>query len=217
LPRTVAEEWEALVPRLDDEAFMTQMEHVLKNCEYDKRRPALSYNEELYLVHAPEAVKRLREMVRVEMSLSTELDIMEARLTIVRSTLERRQVGSARVVGSTPTPRREDGESLAGAFGHFKEEAAAYRGARSEARVADDKPAIPRACGTDYGSEYPDAVEQLPSGCTSPPRITLEEACARAAVLGDLCGELETRCEALEAENEGLRRLLNQATGRGGA
>lgn len=301
-------EWEALVPRLDDEAFLAQMDHVLKNCEFDKRRPARSYNEELYLVHAPEAMKRLRDLVNIEREMNTELDIVEARLAVARLAFEKRRATShmtSHPVGFTSTPHRADGKTLSMAFKIIPSERLKIRvpvkktvdgnlvlsevvvdlpsataSAFEVCKVNDDRtvmvngpsgrhfvpagmtlivkdPALCPKCETMarmewrrdgvyvgcpacWGRELAAMVEGEVAkgvGWTSGYHIDstshdvesimrdiesmnpdkVRELQARTATLGDRCGELEAKCRELETENEGLRRLLNQTSGQGGA
>jgi hypothetical protein len=52
-------EWEALVPVLTTEALIATTEHAIKNC-VRARSPALTYDEAVHSVYAPELIKRLR-------------------------------------------------------------------------------------------------------------------------------------------------------------
>ncbi len=53
-------EHEAIVPALNNEAFIAYVEYVTKNCGVHVKRPVVSYPEALTLVAVPELVKRFR-------------------------------------------------------------------------------------------------------------------------------------------------------------
>jgi hypothetical protein len=69
-------EWEALVPVLSQEAFIEHLEHNLRNCEFNQRRPFVTYNDSLAGLLAPECVRRLREK-QVEIARITDLSIRD--------------------------------------------------------------------------------------------------------------------------------------------
>jgi hypothetical protein len=52
-------EFELIVPKLDDEAFLDYAKNGIANCQFDKRRPWRSYNESVMGGIAPELVRRL--------------------------------------------------------------------------------------------------------------------------------------------------------------
>jgi hypothetical protein len=52
-------EWEALVPAMNDEAFIKHVEHALANCAI-RRRPFVVYDEAVVGLHAPELLKRFK-------------------------------------------------------------------------------------------------------------------------------------------------------------
>jgi hypothetical protein len=56
-------EWEALIPKMDDETFLGRVEHALKNCCRSKRRPFATYDESVIGLLAPELVRRLVEAI----------------------------------------------------------------------------------------------------------------------------------------------------------
>jgi hypothetical protein len=51
-------DWRALVPALDNEAFVHALEHCVYNCG---RATPGTYDEALQILYAPEAARRLRE------------------------------------------------------------------------------------------------------------------------------------------------------------
>ena len=57
-------EWQALVPAMDDDAFLQHLRHALENCSY-ARSPVLTYDEAVFSVHTPELIKRF-EVLRAK-------------------------------------------------------------------------------------------------------------------------------------------------------
>jgi hypothetical protein len=53
-------EWEALVPAMDDEAFVGNLVHTLGNCSRASGRPFASYDEAIINLHTPELVRRFK-------------------------------------------------------------------------------------------------------------------------------------------------------------
>jgi hypothetical protein len=53
-------EWEAIIPKLDNQAFVERMEHALANCGTARRRPYASYNEAVEGMYAPELLRRFK-------------------------------------------------------------------------------------------------------------------------------------------------------------
>jgi len=54
-------EWQALVPAMNDDAFLAAMQHALDNCFTTRRRPFTTYNEAVEGLYAPELIRRFRE------------------------------------------------------------------------------------------------------------------------------------------------------------
>ena len=52
-------EWEHLIPAMNDEAFVAQMEHAVKNCSLHKQ-PSSSYDEAVQGLYAPELLRRFK-------------------------------------------------------------------------------------------------------------------------------------------------------------
>jgi hypothetical protein len=75
-------EWEALYPQMDDEAFLTEVEHSLKNCAWHSR-PCTTYDETVIEIFAPELVRRLRAAVDVRRKLEFEWEILQKRFGAV--------------------------------------------------------------------------------------------------------------------------------------
>jgi hypothetical protein len=50
-------EWQALIPKLDDEAFQFMLEQALRNCSRI-RAPATTYDEAVIGAYAPELLRR---------------------------------------------------------------------------------------------------------------------------------------------------------------
>jgi hypothetical protein len=63
-------EWQAMVPAMNDEAFIDRMEYALKNCFTPARRPFSTYNEAVEGLWAPELLKRFSKM-QAELSAYT--------------------------------------------------------------------------------------------------------------------------------------------------
>jgi hypothetical protein len=53
-------EWQAMVPAMNDEAFVDRMEYALKNCFTPARRPFSTYNEAVEGLWAPELIRRYK-------------------------------------------------------------------------------------------------------------------------------------------------------------
>lgn len=53
-------EWEALVPALNDEAFVVQMQRALDNCFTTRERPFVTYNAAVEGLYAPELMRRFK-------------------------------------------------------------------------------------------------------------------------------------------------------------
>lgn len=51
-------EWEAIVPALNDEAFVVQMQRALENCFTSRERPFITYNQAVEGLYAPELLRR---------------------------------------------------------------------------------------------------------------------------------------------------------------
>ena len=51
-------EWEALIPAMNDEAFVKSMQHALDNCFTQRQRPFTTYNQAVEGLYAPELLKR---------------------------------------------------------------------------------------------------------------------------------------------------------------
>lgn len=66
-------EWEALVPAMDDDAFVAHVEHAIKHCSMT-RRPAATYGDAIVGVHAPELLRRLKGAIGTVDHLRGERD-----------------------------------------------------------------------------------------------------------------------------------------------
>jgi hypothetical protein len=53
-------EWELIYLKLNDEAFVHQTEHILKNCHFSSHHPLVTYNDVLGNVMVPELLKRFK-------------------------------------------------------------------------------------------------------------------------------------------------------------
>lgn len=61
-------EWELIIPAMNDEAFVNQMQRALDNCFTTRRRPFSTYNEAVEGLYAPELIRRFRDGTRFEFS-----------------------------------------------------------------------------------------------------------------------------------------------------
>lgn len=55
-------EWEAIVPKLDDEAFLYQLQYAVDNCMLQLARPYATYPDAVVGLYVPELMKRFREV-----------------------------------------------------------------------------------------------------------------------------------------------------------
>jgi hypothetical protein len=55
-------EWQAMVPAMNDEAFVDRMEYALKNCFTPARRPFSTYNEAVEGLWAPQLIRRYQTL-----------------------------------------------------------------------------------------------------------------------------------------------------------
>lgn len=67
-------EWEALVPALNDEAFIERMEHALENCFTRRERPFTTYNQAVEGLYAPELLKRFESAARAARDYAETID-----------------------------------------------------------------------------------------------------------------------------------------------
>jgi len=67
-------EWEAIVPAMDDQAFMEQMQRVLDNCSTPKSRPFSTYNDAAQGLYAPELLKRFAAASRAARDYAQTID-----------------------------------------------------------------------------------------------------------------------------------------------
>jgi hypothetical protein len=72
-------EWEALVPAMDDEAFVARMEHAIANCGQHKR-PFSTYNEAVEGLYAPELLRRFKLAAHDAQAFAETLDAIRAAL-----------------------------------------------------------------------------------------------------------------------------------------
>lgn len=68
-------EWEAIVPALNDEAFVERMEYALKNCLTKLERPFTTYNQAVEGLYAPELIRRFKN---IALRASAADDLLEA-------------------------------------------------------------------------------------------------------------------------------------------
>ncbi len=62
-------EWEALIPVMNDEAFVARVEHALTNCSRHKQ-PFASYDEAVQGLYAPELLRRFKAISGLVAALS---------------------------------------------------------------------------------------------------------------------------------------------------
>jgi hypothetical protein len=65
-------EWQAMVPAMNDEAFVDRMEYALKNCFTSARRPFSTYNEAVEGLWAPELIRRYKMISKKVSDLAEE-------------------------------------------------------------------------------------------------------------------------------------------------
>lgn len=67
-------EWEALVPALNDEAFVERMQHSIDNCFARHDRPFATYNDAVQGLWAPELLKRFASATRAARDYAETID-----------------------------------------------------------------------------------------------------------------------------------------------
>jgi len=67
-------EWEALVPALNDEAFVKQMQHAIDNCFVFRKRPFSTYNDAVEGLYAPELLRRFQAAAREARAFAETID-----------------------------------------------------------------------------------------------------------------------------------------------
>ena len=67
-------EWEALVPALNDEAFVERMQHSIDNCFTQHGRPFATYNDAVQGLWAPELLKRFASASRAARDYAETID-----------------------------------------------------------------------------------------------------------------------------------------------
>lgn len=65
-------EWEAIIPALNDEAFVDRMQYALNNCFTPQRRPFSTYNTALEGLYAPELLRRYEMISKKVADLAEE-------------------------------------------------------------------------------------------------------------------------------------------------
>ena len=67
-------EWEALVPALNDEAFVEHMQHALDNCFTTRERPFTTYNQAIEGLYAPDLLRRFAVAARAARDYAETID-----------------------------------------------------------------------------------------------------------------------------------------------
>jgi hypothetical protein len=67
-------EWEAIIPALDDEAFVDRMQYALNNCFTSKSRPFSTYNDAVEGLYTPELLRRFKAAIEDARRLETAVE-----------------------------------------------------------------------------------------------------------------------------------------------
>lgn len=79
-------EWEAMIPALDDEAFVERMQYALDNCFTRRERPYTTYNQAIEGLYAPELLRRYK--VLTEPPKGVSIDEAISRSDAIHETLD---------------------------------------------------------------------------------------------------------------------------------
>jgi hypothetical protein len=74
-------EWEALVPAMNDEAFVARVEHALHNSSIH-RRPFITYDAAVVGLYAPELLKRFKRSMQTVEDFAESIDAIREAISI---------------------------------------------------------------------------------------------------------------------------------------